>query len=164
MEVAPGPRVEAGRRLVQEQQLGPADEPDGGVEAAALAPGQRGQPLLGLLGQPDRLQQLVHVLGPPPPGGRVRGVVAAEVGQELAHLPAPVVTPGLEHHPDLGPPPLVAPAGSTPSTLTSPAERIRKPSRISMVVVLPAPFGPSRAITSPRPTWKSTPWSTSRDP
>ena len=40
-------------------------------------------------------------------------------------------------------------AGSWPSTLTSPAERIRKPSRISIVVVLPAPFGPSRQTTSP---------------
>jgi hypothetical protein len=55
-------------------------------------------------------------------------------------------------------------AGSTPSTLTSPAERIRKPSRISMVVVLPAPFGPSSVMTSPRSTLKSTPLSTSRVP
>ena len=48
-------------------------------------------------------------------------------------------------------------AGSTPSTVTSPADRIRKPSRISIVVVLPAPFGPSSASTSPRRALKSTP-------
>ena len=41
-------------------------------------------------------------------------------------------------------------AGSWPSTLTSPADRIRNPSRISIVVVLPAPFGPSRQTTWPR--------------
>jgi len=52
-------------------------------------------------------------------------------------------------------------AGSVPSTSTCPAERLRKPSRISIVVVLPAPFGPSNAITSPRRAVKSTPHSTS---
>src|SRR6266567_6734369 len=55
-------------------------------------------------------------------------------------------------------------AGSAPSTSTCPAERIRKPSRISIVVVLPAPFGPSSAITSPRCAVKLTPSSTSTLP
>ena len=38
--------------------------------------------------------------------------------------------------------------GSRPNTLTSPASRFRRPSRHSMVVVLPAPFGPTRPKTS----------------
>src|SRR5437763_281241 len=38
---------------------------------------------------------------------------------------------------------------SCPSTRASPAVGSRRPSRISTVVVLPAPFGPSRANTSP---------------
>src|SRR5690348_747167 len=40
--------------------------------------------------------------------------------------------------------------GSRPSTRTVPLSAWRKPSQISMVVVLPAPFGPSRANTAPR--------------
>ena len=55
-------------------------------------------------------------------------------------------------------------AGSVPSTRTSPAVRIRKPSRISIVVVFPAPLGPSRASTSPGCATKPMPSSTSRDP
>ena len=39
-----------------------------------------------------------------------------------------------------------------PSTATRPPLRSRKPSRISTVVVLPAPLGPSRPKTSPRRT------------
>src|SRR5690348_4217829 len=40
--------------------------------------------------------------------------------------------------------------GSSPSTVTRPASGRRYPSQISMVVVLPAPFGPSTAVTAPR--------------
>src|SRR4030088_800324 len=39
--------------------------------------------------------------------------------------------------------------GSKPQTRTEPRSRLRKPSRISTVVVLPAPLGPSRPKTSP---------------
>ena len=41
-------------------------------------------------------------------------------------------------------------SGSKPRTETCPLVRERRPSRISTVVVLPAPFGPSRPKTSPR--------------
>src|SRR5437588_12763026 len=44
-------------------------------------------------------------------------------------------------------PPAVA--GSCPRTETCPCVRGRKPSRISTVVVLPAPFGPRSAKISP---------------
>src|SRR5262249_7810254 len=47
--------------------------------------------------------------------------------------------------------------GSVPSTETSPLSRRRYPSRISTVVVLPAPFGPSIANTSPWKISRSTP-------
>ena len=47
-------------------------------------------------------------------------------------------------------------AGSTPSVSTSPPLRSRNPSRISMVVVFPAPLGPSKAKTSPLSTSKET--------
>ena len=39
-ERPPGLRVEAGGRLVEEQQLGPADDAEGDVEPAALPAGQ----------------------------------------------------------------------------------------------------------------------------
>jgi len=109
VEVPPRPWVEPGGRLVEEQQLGPAHQADGDVQAAALPPGQGGEPLAGLLGEPHRLEQRVDVAGSRPLGRGVGGVVAAEVGQEVAHPPAPVVAPGLQDHADPGPPPLVAP-------------------------------------------------------
>ena len=46
--------------------------------------------------------------------------------------------------------------GSTPRTLTWPASRVRNPSKISTVVVFPAPLGPSRAKISPTRTDRST--------
>ena len=47
-------------------------------------------------------------------------------------------------------------AGLKPSTLTSPLEMSVSPSSIKIVVVLPAPFGPSSPKISPRPTVKET--------
>ena len=55
-------------------------------------------------------------------------------------------------------------SGSTPSTATVPAVRVRKPSRISTIVVLPAPFGPSSANTSPSAISKLTPRTASSEP
>src|SRR2546425_12503295 len=46
---------------------------------------------------------------------------------------------------------------STPATKTSPRSACRSPSKISHVVVLPAPFGPTRPKTSPAPTVKEMP-------
>src|ERR1700761_1479589 len=40
--------------------------------------------------------------------------------------------------------------GARPSTRTGPPSALRYPSQTSMVVVLPAPFGPRIAVTSPR--------------
>ena len=55
-------------------------------------------------------------------------------------------------------------AGSIPRTDTDPPSRGRYPSRISTVVVLPAPFGPRSANTSPGATSKLTPLTASRAP
>src|ERR1700722_19244836 len=52
---------------------------------------------------------------------------------------------------------LTSTPGSRPSTFTSPDVRGRSPSRISTVVVFPAPFGPSNPNTSPGATSKSRP-------
>ena len=54
-----GGRVEAGRRLVEEDQLGLADQRQREVEPPALAAGQLLGPLVALLGQLDELDHLV---------------------------------------------------------------------------------------------------------
>ena len=51
----------------------------------------------------------------------------------------------------------LADAGSVPRTSAVPDVRVRCPSRISTMVDLPAPLGPSRANTSPRSTSNDTP-------
>ncbi len=55
-------------------------------------------------------------------------------------------------------------AGSSPRTVTSPPSRGRKPSRISTVVVLPAPLAPRKAKISPVVTSRSMPFTASRSP
>ena len=74
-ELAPRLGVEAGGRLVEEEQLGAADDAERDVEPTALPAGEveaAGPPLLG---EPDRLDHLVDV-------ARVR-VVAGEVAHRL---------------------------------------------------------------------------------
>src|SRR4051794_7512537 len=55
-------------------------------------------------------------------------------------------------------------ATSTPRTIAWPPSGARSPSRISTVVVLPAPFGPSRPKISPAATWKSIPSTATMSP
>ena len=52
-------RVEAGRRLVEEQQVGVAGDAEREVEAAALAAGQRRGTRVGAVVEPDELEHLV---------------------------------------------------------------------------------------------------------
>ncbi len=143
--------VQPGGRLVEEQQLGLADDAQPDVEAALLAAGQRLDPGAGLLGQAHQLQHLVHRPG--------IGVVARVAGRAPG---APTGTARPRAPAARCPSGSAASAGSarlpgsTPSTCTVPASRVRKPSRISIVVVLPAPFGPSSAKTSPGSTVKLT--------
>ena len=54
--------------------------------------------------------------------------------------------------------------GSRPQTLTVPLSGTLNPSRISTVLVLPAPFGPRRPNTSPSLTAKLTPRKASTSP
>src|SRR5689334_9581613 len=51
-----------------------------------------------------------------------------------------------------------------PSTVTSPASGVLRPSQISMVVVLPAPFGPSKPKHSPRRISRSSPSTATTSP
>jgi len=74
-ELVAGRGVEPGGRLVEEQQLGIADQPDPDVEASLLATGEGPGPSPALVLQPDQGEDLGH--GP-------RGAVVA--GEELQRL------------------------------------------------------------------------------
>ena len=69
--------VEARRRLVEEDQLGVADERQAEVEAAFLPAGQRSHACVALVRQPDDLDHLARVARSP--------VVAGEHRQALSH-------------------------------------------------------------------------------
>src|SRR4051812_34136811 len=74
---APGRRVEPGRRLVEEDQLGVADEGEREVQAPQLAAAERARVRAGLLGEAGELDDLVDV-------ARI-GVEAGPVRDRLAH-------------------------------------------------------------------------------
>ena len=88
----PGSRVEARRRLVEEEQFRVADQRKAHVEPALLPAGQPGHAVVGLLREPDQLDRLVH------PARRV--VVAGEELDRLAHSELRVHAAVLEHDPD----------------------------------------------------------------
>ena len=110
--------VEAGRGLVEEQQRGPADDAERDVEPAALAAGQR------LAARPRLLGQARPARAPrrdPAGRGSRRPAPAASRGRSAgcrrrptaARCPAAPSTGGRRA------------AGSSPSTRTSPASRVR---------------------------------------
>jgi hypothetical protein len=99
-----GRRVEPGGGLVEEDQVGVADDAERQVQAAALAAGERLDAGVALLAQTHQVDDLVGVA------------------------------------------------------------RVRKPSRISTVVVLPAPLGPSSAKHSPSAISKVIPVTASTSP
>src|SRR4051794_4844501 len=86
---APGGGVEAGRRLVEEDQLGVADERQREVEPAQLPAGELARLGVLLALQPDERDDLVRIAG-------VR-VEPGEVGERLAHANE-LVDPGLLEH------------------------------------------------------------------
>ena len=85
---APRAGIEPGRRLVEEHELGVADEREPEVEPALLAARERPAAGVRLLGQPDDLDDLGRV-------ARAR-VVAAEHVEALAHRQVRVERRGLE--------------------------------------------------------------------
>src|SRR3954452_16262528 len=89
--VAPRARVEAGRGLVEEDQLGVADQGEGEVQAAQLPAREPPRRLVGLLLQAGQGQDLVDVAG--------RGVERGEVLQGLAHADVAVDPRALQDDP-----------------------------------------------------------------
>ena len=95
-ELPPRLGVEAGGRLVKEEQFRAADDAERHVHPAALPPGQLPQLGARLLGQPDGLDDLVGV-------PRVR-IVGAEMADHLAHRKFRGVGVALQHDADPRPP------------------------------------------------------------
>ena len=143
VELAAGLRVEAGGRLVEEEQLGPADDADRDVEAAPLPAGERAAILRSACSVRPTVSSSSSMSHGP--GARRR------VGRERSRRGGSAVDAGTTAG---GRARTGAPPRSGPATPRRPwpgrcrardrrPERIRKPSRISIVVVLPAPLGPS---------------------
>ena len=95
-ELPPRRGVEPRGRLVQDQQLGAADQAEREVHPAALTAGQPAQPGARLRGQAHRPDQLARF-----PGSRV---VAGQVPDHLAHGQLAEVAGVLGHDADPGPP------------------------------------------------------------
>ena len=74
--VAPGVRIQAGRRLVQEHQLGPADQRAGQVDGLLLAAGEPPVGDLGVRADAEPLDQRVD--------GQRWAYRLAEVAQQLS--------------------------------------------------------------------------------
>ena len=156
LEVGPVLRVEAGRRLVEEQQPRRVHQADRDVEPAALAAGQGRDRAVGVLGEVERLDQLVGP-APRPPAGSARS--ARRLADQL--VAAALGVPGGVALADVPDRCGVRRAARAP-------RRTRRPRRcptvgaisvvsIRRVVDLPAPLGPRKATSSPRRTSRSRP-------
>lgn len=95
-ELPPSFGVEPGGGLVEEEEFGPPDDPERDVDAPPLPAGERLDPRLGLLGEPDLLDHLVRI-------ARVR-VVLREVADGLGNTQLGGIVRGLQHDADLGAP------------------------------------------------------------
>ena len=154
-EEVPRLRVEAGGRLVEDDELRLVDERAGDREAPLHAAGQRLDLVLRALVELDELEQLVGPLV----GDVARDVEVARVHLEvLAHRELGVEVVDLRH--DAEPRLDLARAwvrGSMPMTLSVPSVTGLAQAIIRIVLVLPAPFGPRKPNALPGRTSKSMP-------
>jgi hypothetical protein len=146
--------IQSCRRLVEQDQVGAADEGDGNREPAFLASGQPAALAPFEPGQSELVQQL---------GGRYGvGEVAGDEVDDLLD-PQRRRQPGL-----LGGAPESPAAGGVAwvaaEELDGPDVGRRRPARSCSRVVLPAPFGPSRPSNCPAGTSSETPSSAMTGP
>ena len=131
-------RVEAGERLVEHQQLGLVDERGRELDALLVAERELLDAVLGALGQARGARSS----GPRRASGRVDAVQRGEVDELGAHAHLRVQAALLRHVAE-------ARAGArrrrgAPRQRTSPRSAPRTPRMIRIVVVLPAPLGPTK--------------------
>ena len=151
----PGLRVEPGRRLVEQQHLGPVDQRAGDGQPALHAAGEVLDLGLRLLGELHELEQLVDALAHL--GARDPEVAAVDV-EVVAHVELGVEGVLLRAHPD-------AARGSRArrwpgrgrGSAASPPLTGETAAIIRIVEDLPAPLGPRKPNDSPRRTSTSMP-------
>ena len=115
---APRRRVEPGRRLVEEQQVGVADDAEGEVEAPALAAGEAVAALVDGLVEPDQLEALL--------GGRA-SCSTRRTGRTSPTVSTRSIPEDCRTMPIRSRKNRSASAGSQPSTETSPEVRAGNP-------------------------------------
>ena len=146
--VGPTDRIERRRRLVEEDQVRVAEERDAEPEPLLHALRERADRVVGAVDQPDQGEGVVDGLwrarrrgsGPARRGGSAPRGHGATAGSGTARAGSRSAARARR-----------SPSGA-PRTWPEPALGRTRPSSSLMVVVLPAPFGPSRPTSSPRPT------------
>ena len=137
--VADARRVEAGLRLVEDEQARVADQGRGDAEPLAHAVRVAADAMAGAIRQLDRLERRVDAVGR----------VAAVVGRAQLEVAARRAGTGRSAAPRRSPATPSSAAGpsamgSRPNSVATPAVGRIRPSSIRSVVVLPAPFGPRK--------------------
>ena len=155
--VAPADGVEVLGQLVEEHQLGPADERQRHEQALALAAGQ---------GAEGSLPEARRAATPRPAR---RGAGARDAATRRTRAPRRPACGRAGRRPGAGRRSAGAagrPRGRVEARApdAEPPSARRRPWRISTVVVLPAPFVPSRPNSSPSSTENDTPWRTGGEP
>ena len=139
---APRLRIEPRRQLVEEDDFGIVDERERDEEPLLLAAGQRHEPRVALVAQTELLDQRS-------PSTRLP-VERRPEADGFPHLDALLELRLLELHADaLLQRVDVADWDRGQERRSSPRSGVRSPSTHSIVVVLPAPFGPIRPKISP---------------
>ena len=156
------PRIEADRRLVEHQDARVVEDGGGEAHALAVALGEGADDLVAHVGEQaalegdrDRLARLGA--GQPFEPGAVGQVLARPASRCRARRSRADSRPA-------GAPRAGDSKRSLPSTVTRPPVGGRKPVIMRMVVVLPAPFGPSIPRISPSRTEKEMPSTAVKSP
>ena len=151
-DVGPADRVERRRRLVEQDQLGLAQERHAEPEPLLHALREAADRVVGPVGQPDELEGVVDGAAPRAAGGirassawsaqHLAGAQPRLVAEELGQVPDPA--PGRRGR-----------RAARPGRARCPRVGRARPSSSLIAVVLPAPFGPSSPTSSPRPDAKA---------
>ncbi len=148
-------RVEAGAGLVEEEDLGAVGDGAGDLDALGEASGELGWVGAGALGEVELVEQLLGALAGFCAGEAEVEAVEVDVFEDGAGAVERVV---LGHDADAsGGRVAGAATTSMPAMRTRPEVGRARVVQMLMVVVLPAPLGPSRPKSSPSRTLRSMP-------
>jgi hypothetical protein len=137
-----GDRVHPDRRLVEEQHRRVVQQAAGDVQALPEAARVALDPVAGPIGEPDEVE---HVTDPPALVAGRHPVQLGEVAQVVPRAdPLVEALVAAEDVPDVARTQAASVATSCPRTRAVPDVGMRSVVSILMVVVFPAPFGPSR--------------------